>query len=295
MAGLVCGLTLSVQDVGATTLQVEGVTEPEWSQDGRHLVFAGGVWPDLDVQVLDRDTGEAVRFFRSDSTDYQPSWAPDGARVVFVSKRTGQEGLYIGTLADGTMHPLVVDPACRNVEPRWSPTGEWIAFRSECDGNREIYLIRPDGSDRRRLTHEPTEDSEPAWAPDGRRLLFTSYRDGQPDVYVMNADGTGIRRLTETPGGHSRRAEWSPDGRWIAFGSDRDGNDEVYVMRLDGSGLRNVSNDPAREYYSRWAPDGHHLVFTSNREPKTSGGRSFANAIYTVAMDGTEVERLYPK
>jgi len=295
VGGLACLLVMSASRLQAATVQQEGVTEPEWAPDGRRLVFAGGVWPDLDVQVLDTGSGEATRVFHSDSTDYQPSWSPDGQRLVFVSTRTGRHGLYVGILGRGKVRRLAVDSTCENVEPRWAPTGGWIAFRSDCDGNREVYRIRPDGSERRRLTHAPLEDSEPAWSPDGHRLLFTSYRDGQPDVYVMNADGTGVRRLTETPGGHSRRAEWSPDGQWVAFGSDREGDEEVYVMHLDGSGLRNVTNHPAREYYSRWAPDGRHLVFTSNREPKQYGDRSVANAIYSVAMDGTELRRLYPK
>jgi Tol biopolymer transport system component len=66
-------------------------------------------------------------------------------------------------------------------------------------------------------------------------------------------------------------------------------------MRLDGSGLRNVTHHPAREYYSRWAPDSRHLAFTSNREPKQYGDQSVANAIYTVALDGTDLRRVYPE
>lgn len=104
----------------------------------------------------------------------------------------------------------------------------------------------------------------------------------------MNADGSEAVRLTTTLGGHSRRAEWSPDGGWIAFGSDREGNEEIHVMRPDGSEVRNVSRHPAREYYSRWSPDGRRLAFTSNREREQ-------NAIYTMAPDGSEVRRLYPR
>jgi protocatechuate 3,4-dioxygenase beta subunit len=263
------------------------VTEPEWFGTGR-LVFAGGRWPDLDVYVLDVAGGEARPVFGGDSTEYMPSWSPDGRRIVFASTRSGSHDLYVGPSTGGAAERITVDDACDNTEPRWSPDGEWIAYRSDCDGNREIYRIRPNGSARQRLTHDPAEDGEPSWSADGRRLLFTSSRDGHPEVYVMDADGVGQQRLTHTPEGQSRRAEWSPGGGWISFGTNRDGNEEIYVMRPDGSDLRNVSRHPAREYYSRWSPDGNVVAFTSNRERQR-------NAIYTMAVDGSEVRRLFPR
>lgn len=277
------------QSVEAQSVDPQFVTEPEWSRDGGRIVLAGGPWPDLDVFIFNTESGEITRHFQSDSTDYMPSWAPDGRRIVFASTRAnGTHDLFIGHLDSGSVTPLTADADCDNTESRWSPDGAWIAFRSDCDGNREVYRIRPDGTDRIRLTDSDTEDSEPSWSPDSRRLAFTSYRGGQPDVFVMNVDGTGLTRLTETPGGHSRRAEWSPDGEWISFGTNRDGNDEVYIMRADGSEPRNVSRHPAREYYSRWSPDGKTLAFTSNRNERPG-------SLYSMAVDGSEVVLLYPR
>jgi len=264
------------------------VTEPEWARDGVRLAFAGGAWPDLDVFVLDVRTGAAVRVVGGDSTEYMPSWSPDGTRLVFASTRSGSHDLYIGARSGGELRRITADDTCDSTEPRWSPDGNWIAYRSDCDHNREIYRLRPDGSGRERLTDHPAEDGEPSWSPDSRWLLFSSSRDGHHEVYVMAADGSGERRLTHTPNGRSRRAEWSPDGAWISFGTSRDGNEEVYVMRPDGSDVRNVSRHPAREYYSRWSPDGRVIAFTSNRERQR-------NAIYTMAPDGTDVRRLFPR
>lgn len=263
------------------------ITEPEWGRDGKRIVFAGGAWPDLDIYTLELGSGRVEPLVDSPQTDYTPSWSPDGGRIVFASTRSGKHNLYLVDFPGGSVQPITRDSQCENTEPRWSPRGDWIAYRSDCDGNREIYRIRPNGSERTRLTRNPAEESEPSWAPDGRRLLFTSLRDGQPEVYLMNADGSNPLRLTTTPGGQSRRAEFSPDGSLIAFGSNRDGNEEIHVMNADGSGLRNLSRDPAREYFSRWSPDGQTLVITSNRDRER-------NALYLLNLKKLTTQRLFP-
>jgi len=115
-----------------------------------------------------------------------------------------------------------------------------IAFMSDRDGNREIYLMRADGTGLVNLTNNPADDEGPVWSPNGSEILFESTRDGG-SVYEMNADGSGVNRLLSTGGD---ALAWSPDGTKIAF-DFHDGNFGIYVMNADGSGLTRLASNAA--------------------------------------------------
>ena len=83
-------------------------------------------------------------------------------------------------------------------QPNGSAGGA-IAFSSDRDGNFEIYVMNPDGSNQQRLTRAPGDDMWPCWSPDGTQIAFHSHRDGNREVYIMNAHGGGERRLTYNP------------------------------------------------------------------------------------------------
>ncbi|MEJ5198454.1 MAG: hypothetical protein WHX53_05995, partial [Anaerolineae bacterium] len=82
-------------------------------------------------------------------------------------------------------------------DPAWSPVGDRIAFVSNEAGNDEIYTIRPDGSDLRRLTVNTWEwDKHPSWSPDGAQIVFWSNREtGRRQLWIMDADGRNQRML----------------------------------------------------------------------------------------------------
>ena len=55
--------------------------------------------------------------------------------------------------------------SANDTNPAWSPGGERIAFSSDRDGNRDIYVMNPDGEDVLRLTNHPAFDFTPSWFP----------------------------------------------------------------------------------------------------------------------------------
>ena len=140
-----------------------------------------------------------------------------------------------------------------------------IAFVSNRDGNREIYVMDPDGLNQINLTNNPGWDEQPAWSPNGRRIAFMSNRGGNSEIYVMEANGRNQINLTNNSSEDYEPA-WSPDGGKIAFVSNRDGDREIYMMDANGGNQINLTNNPNNDWDPAWSPDGGKIAFVSNRD-----------------------------
>src|SRR5256884_347063 len=162
-----------------------------------------------------------------------------------------------------------------------------IAFHSTRDGDFQIYVMNPDGSDVTRVTNNPGGNVDPVWAPDGKRIAFASFRTGRSEVFAINVDGSGVTRLTHSPGrDEGDRAGWSPDGTRIVFSSDRDaGQLHVFAMQADGSGVTQLTSGNFVDDDPVWSPDGAHIAFHSTRD----GGDE---DIFVMNADGSGVTQL---
>ena len=163
-----------------------------------------------------------------------PRWSPDGMHILFTrDKITNATNQFLdtGTFAvdvDGGNLRQLVDTALNARDGAWSPDGSTIAFTSaiawlgvdQHSGKREnfnedsdVYTVRADGSDLRRLTNfAPTRVDRGApvqvgghvnsWTRDGR-IVFTLLKwagEGDstnlpPELWVMDADGANARQL----------------------------------------------------------------------------------------------------
>ena len=100
-----------------------------------------------------------------------------------------------------------------------APTTPKILFTSTRDGGqREVYIMNPDGSEQVRLTQHRAEDLEAVWSPTGEQILFVSDRGGARDLYLMDPDGSHVRRVFKFKIEPWRESPtWSPDGKQFAY------------------------------------------------------------------------------
>jgi len=233
----------------------------------------------LDICVMDADGTNEQRLTSSLVTNSEPSWSPNGRRVVFESCYTGCK---IVAVSDSSSTQIVLSDK-DDTSPRWSPDGKKIAFTSGRDGNAEIYAMDADGGNATRLTYNKADDAWPTWSPDGTKIAFSSDRDGNKEIYVMDASGADQRRLTVDLG-HDTFPAWSPDGKEILFQSDRSGQEHIHAMNADGTNVRRLTAFDSRA--PSWSPDSRKILFHSFRD--------FADApeIYVMDRDGSNVVRL---
>ena len=149
----------------------------------------------------------------------------------------------------GTMCPLFAK----------APTIPKILFTSSRDGNREVYMMNPDGSEQVNLTQHPARDAGGVWSPTGEQILFVSDRGGVRDLYVMDADGTNVRRVFKKKIRAQRyAATWSPDGKQFAY-NYLDWDPRKSGLYLGTFGEEAVEPLPYG-HSPEWSPDGSEIA-----------------------------------
>jgi Tol biopolymer transport system component len=151
---------------------------PSWSPKEAYIVYRGCDF-DLNncgLRTVERGGGRP-QILTVDSTDTAPAWSRGGKSIAFMSKRTGNWDLY--TLAmgpDGRLAPdaepvAITREPSNEALPAWSPWGDALAFVSDRGGGWAVYIMRPDGSDVRKVADIGGTYDPPLWTPYGGRGL----------------------------------------------------------------------------------------------------------------------------
>ena len=236
-----------------------------WSPNGRELVFDSDRTGVFQVYTMHADGSDIDKITHMRGFTGQPSWSPDGSRIVFAHSPTGNPPFNVYTMgADGGPIHRVTHSAVDEEVPKYSPDGRWIVFSTfPQTGAPALYLVRADGSHRHRLTPPRLHAFDGDWSPDGRRIVAATNAD-LPDsqVFTIRRDGTDIRLITGGPTGQNDvYATYSPDGRKIAFarGLPPGGVPHLWVMNADGSNQHQITHAPnSGEVRPDWGT--HHLT-----------------------------------
>jgi Tol biopolymer transport system component len=181
------------------------------SADGEWVIFTSERSGSADIYRGRVDGSELTTLVDDAGFDDQGTLSPDGRSLAFVSSRGGQADIWILDLTTRATRPVAAAPS-GEFRPRWSPDGRWIAFSSDRDSPRSscyggtvpggpgpfvtpqytgLFIVRPDGSELRRITEGNEVAASPTWSSDGSRLIYhTAAPDQVCSGGLMFANGT---------------------------------------------------------------------------------------------------------
>jgi Tol biopolymer transport system component len=212
--------------------------KPDYS---RGYVWA--LYPGYDIYSAAPDGSDLRPLASAPGYDAEATISPNGRKIVFTSLRSGDLDIYTMD-TDGRNVKRLTDALGYDGGPFFSYDNQWIVYRAyHPESEQEIAdykallkenLIRPtkldiwvmkaDGSGKRRVTNNGKANFAPYFFPDGKRIIFASNMDDPRgrnfDLYAINTDGTGLERITfnETFDGFPM---FTPDGKKIVFASNR--------------------------------------------------------------------------
>jgi len=122
----------------------------------------------------------------------------------------------------------------------------------------EIYTINPDGSGRRQLTHNNTDDLDPAYSPDAKKIVYAGKYEPKADseIYTINSRGGDKSQVTH----NDVDDEWptySPSGKRIAY-TPIEGANGIYSVKAGGGDKTLVAHNGGVPSYS---PDGKRIAY----------------------------------
>jgi len=157
----------------------------------------------------------------SSAHDKWARWSPDGARIAFVSDRSGEDEIW-SIAQDGSGEPVQLTEGGRAMRyaPEWSPDGKRVAF-SDKDG--KLYVLEIESKRMIEVADEPRGQlRDYVWSPHGGHLAFSmSELNGFNSIWIWSVEDGQLRRLTGELFNEYNPA-WDPQGNYLFYLSDRE-------------------------------------------------------------------------
>ena len=204
---------------------IDDASNPQWTPDGKSLVFTSQVSGVASVYFQPVGGGQRRMVAESEHALWVNHVSPDGRHVGFYAQHpeTGRD-IWVASLEEeGRSEPLIATPANER-SARFSPDGRWIAYTSDRSGRDEVYVrqFEPRGE----MDHliSTAGGREPVWSRDGTELF---YRTGNslvavpleftPELQAGSPVPVFDANWAIDPGGLNQMYDVTPDGRFLVI------------------------------------------------------------------------------
>ncbi len=261
------------------------------------------------------------------------SWtpSPDGRSMLYTvrtpdwQEETSQTDIHLVSMEDGmsSSRQLTYTDHKDETQPTWAPDGTWFVFASDRDsenGDDQLYMMRHDGGEARKITDAKGGVTGFDFSPDGVWLVYRSGDAGKQQLFRMSVTTLSVGQAEQITSGEAGVEEWSwsPDGSTVYFvrpdaydGADYRRRDAGFTVDVRNqvtalSSLWEVSMGEGAERileqsedYSvdnfNVSDDGSWISFTGGSEERyernITGSRLYADQ-YLLELSSGHVERL---
>jgi TolB protein len=232
--------------------------QPDWSPDGRSIVYASYNHDAIELRLLDVASGKSRALTEGGAVNVEPRWSPDGTRIAYVSTAFNKR-FHIFTAsvtASGLASVMRVTGENKSPLPRyyysaydtelspvWTRDGASIVYvsnRGHIYGTGGFWQAeaRP-GADAHELHYEETNwRARPDLSPDGSRMVYASYLGRNFHQLWVMPSGGGDAFPISYGNFDAVGPRWSPDGRTIAYISNASGGLELMLHAVAGGAVR---------------------------------------------------------
>lgn len=215
----------------------------------------------IEIQIMNDFNASRPQWKEADKTIRYGSLSYDGNRIAFGSR--GE--IFSVPAKSGITRNLTNTTNEHDRNLSWSPDGNWIAFISDKTGEDEIFIMKPDGTEKpMQLTkNADTYKFDLRWSPDSKKI---AWHDQMKRLQYIDIDTKNVTLIATSKSGEINDYDWSPDNKWIAY----EFPDNEVVSRIFLYNLATKTSEPATDLWFNasspsFSPDGKYLYFTSMR------------------------------
>ena len=256
---MVTSATHATAAVPVTSEAAEIMGPPEWSADGRSIVFATGPYTQPTLWKISADERDSP--VPLGESGWDPAVSRNGHRFAYEHIIRNLSVWNIDLSVPGKKQVLI--PLASSTDqgpgPQFSPDGRKLAYMSDQSGTLEIWVSDRDGGNPRQLTTVGGAGT-PRWSPDGSSIVF----DAHNAIFVVETDGTGLRSLVKDQF-ENVCPSWSRDGKWIYFASWRTGRSEVWKVREEGGAPVQLTTHGGHASFE--SLDGKYVYYAKSNYP----------------------------
>jgi TolB protein len=234
--------------IGAVPEHAKGIAQTQ-------IAFKGENSPNSEIYISDFDGHNSKAVTKDNSLVAAPCWVPGRMALYYVSYKLNHADIFYHNLSTGERRAFARYGGS-NMSPAVSSDGR-VAMILSKDGWTDLYVCGADGSNLKRLTKSPQDESSPCWSPDGKSICFAAKEQERRTLCRVSPSGGALHQIGTAGMPSPSEPDWSPDGEWIAFTTQFRSGFQICVVPAKGGKVTPLvdGEDPS------WAPNSRTLAF----------------------------------